>query len=300
MPEEQAYLIFGLLAQSGNIGWEKRIPGINAKVRIILITEYKRIPANIFESRVEVTYCLILGEANHKLAENIVQAIISLFCVFSEDIVADFSIFAYPITKKIIKNNIIKLDDLLACNRSLEYDQKLDDTDLRIASKSGRIIGPDYMDLPCNHAGAILNKGLLEASSYLSESMNEYYIYPVYVPEILADPLFAPDDISEQKKAESSFLKAYKVVESIIGDPGSDLRKIKSKCKEKNIDPDELVGFKGDKEALANKIKKCGQIRDKKAGHGMPQKKSRHMLSYYELYEMQNLAQVLILRALEI
>jgi len=56
LPEEPAYLLFGLLAPPTNIGWEKQIPNVEAGLRVIMITEYKRLPADIHERRNEGTY----------------------------------------------------------------------------------------------------------------------------------------------------------------------------------------------------------------------------------------------------
>ena len=96
-------------------------------------------------------------------------------------------------------------------------------------------------------------------------------------------------------KAESAFLNGFKVIESIVGEPGKKERgrqKLIKKLEEHGIDPEESVGYRV-KEKPIRKILKYQRLRDRIAAHGI--QKTKRKLHLSEIIDLQSLARYLLL-----
>ncbi len=100
-------------------------------------------------------------------------------------------------------------------------------------------------------------------------------------------------------KAESAFLNGFKVVESIVGEPGKNKkgrRKLTEKLDKRGVDPEENVGYRV-KEKLIKKILRYQELRDRIAAHGIGKTKRELQLS--EIIDLQSLARYLLLSSVK-
>jgi hypothetical protein len=97
-------------------------------------------------------------------------------------------------------------------------------------------------------------------------------------------------------RAESAFLNAFKVIESVVGEPSKNraVQKLSSKLNAQGIDPSEKVGYR-DKKSILERILIYHPLRDKIAAHGIGKVKRDLKLS--EIIELQALARYVLLTA---
>jgi len=298
MLKRQHYLLFDLNPHLQDLGEEYLLPGLGAKLSVVRITNYKRIPKNHDPYEGSGKYCLELNARDDQLANEIAQAIYYLSLVFSRGVPVGAEPYAYLIPGELLRGENIKYHELKEFNFSPDCPEPTVDIGPIRVSKSGLSLYYKDIELIAQFVGWVFERGLFDACLYLAGSEEEFYIAPVDVSSIIRDPKYVLDHKPNQKRVESSFLKAYKAVESVMGDPGKDLKKVKKKCKEYKINPDEIVGFLRDKGEVADKIRKLRDIRGEKAGHGRPAGKKKNEVALYELIEMQHLAQFVIQSAL--
>jgi hypothetical protein len=73
----------------------------------------------------------------------------------------------------------------------------------------------------------------------------------------------------------------------IGGEPNSDDRRFRARLEGVGVDPDELVGFRGQaREPLFDVLKRIRSTRDQRAAHA-GRTRARRGISYYELMEAQ-------------
>jgi len=95
---------------------------------------------------------------------------------------------------------------------------------------------------------------------------------------------------------ESSFLNAFKAIESLLGGyfgpRSSNKDNIRKRLVKFGFDPDEICGYK-DKDTIMNKIIKYWGIRDNRAAHGRTYNRKKNIL-VGSIIDLQNLAHTLI------
>jgi hypothetical protein len=143
----------------------------------------------------------------------------------------------------------------------------------------------------------VLQNPFFDAVHFFQASIREYCFIGDSIPEVLNGYLTSPTSRLDFVRAENAVLNAFKSIEAIIGDPPKNEVKFRAKLKQVGIDPDELAGYSsysgiGEKEPIANKIRKFSRLRDKKAAHGRSSLDRR--ISYYEIMDIQGCAQAVI------
>jgi len=141
------------------------------------------------------------------------------------------------------------------------------------------------------------NPNVAKALFFLATSLDRIEFSPGDQHDIVSGVQDAgvPKSAIDQVEIESVAMDAYKAIEAVVGDPGSDLRKFRLTVTEAGINPDEMVGYH-DKVSLAQKIITLNEHRDSRIAHGSSPRNTP--LSYFELMDWQECAKHVVTSAL--
>jgi hypothetical protein len=105
------------------------------------------------------------------------------------------------------------------------------------------------------------------ALSFLADSQHDFYVYPGQLAEAIYDTERLAPNSRIQVSWESALQNSFKAIESIIGDPPKDDRKLDQLLRSIGLDPYGKVGYR-EKRSLRDEIRSMNIARDKKAAHG--------------------------------
>jgi len=131
--------------------------------------------------------------------------------------------------------------------------------------------------------------GLPAALLYYKLSTAEFSFLGDSISWALSDEGRRPSESAyERQRVETAFHNAFKAIEALVGgEPNNDDRRFRGRLEAVGVDPDELVGFRGQtREALFDVLKRIRGTRDQRAAHA-GRTGARRGISYYELMEAQ-------------
>ncbi|APV43867.1 hypothetical protein Dform_00512 [Dehalogenimonas formicexedens] len=139
------------------------------------------------------------------------------------------------------------------------------------------------------------NQSIMNSASFYRESIHKIWLCEEDIAEIILDNEI-PTSIVEKANIETAYQNAFKAIEAIIGEPPSNIDRLRDKMVAQGIDPDEVIGgshLGSAEETIIKKVLRMQRTRDKKAAHG----KTDHSrdIDYVELNDKQKLAKRIIL-----
>lgn len=189
----------------------------------------------------------------------------------------------------------LSLDDLTTLEYSRDWsDRVLYFPDETIGSFTG-FSEEDILEVWRRLPAVVANDYLSRVIRFLKASIENFYVHPGQITEILDDPDVAAQSPSEQTHLETAVHSAFMALEAIIGNPSKDDRKLYSRLHEIGLDPLEEVGC-STKKPLLQMIRDFNNTRDKKSAHGSTRERR---ITVLETLEFQSCAEYVVAAALD-
>lgn len=184
----------------------------------------------------------------------------------------------------------IQLDDLITLERARDWpDRVLWFPHETIGSHTGFL--QSKQEVAWRRVPIVLsNPSIAQALRYMRTSLQNFYVYPSQVDEIIDDPAATANTPSEETHLETALHNAFKVIEALVGDPPKDDRKLALKLKALNIDSEEPFGY-GTPRPILQVIREFSRARDVKSAHGSTPKNA---ITVAEVLEFQACAAYLL------
>jgi hypothetical protein len=130
---------------------------------------------------------------------------------------------------------------------------------------------------------------LYSACGFFQAACREYSFAGGSVRNVLRRRNTTPDFERERQELEHVVLSSFRVIEAIVGEPGSEAR-FRKLLTQRGLSFDETVGFPGTRRrSLGNAIRNLQKLRDSTSAHGV---RRRHdPVTWYEATEAQHLAE---------
>jgi len=138
-------------------------------------------------------------------------------------------------------------------------------------------------------------EALYLAVRFLKSSINDFYVWPGEIDDVIYEPDLSARSGMEQSIFENALQNAFKAIEAVIGDPPKDDRKFFGKLNAIGLDPNTQVGYTC-KLPLNKVIREMNMARDKKAAHGSTTKRR---ITTGELLEYQMCARTVVMAAIK-
>jgi hypothetical protein len=201
-------------------------------------------------------------------------------------------IFRFP--AELIQGDMIYMEDLILYEESQPYPERSIEFPALALSRSFSTSSYS-MNAAWKLAPIIRrNENIRQAAKYLSESQENFYVWPGGMDSAIEQSDYVPKSSYEQAKFENALHNAFKAIEAIIGDPSKDDNKLFMKLREINLDPREELGL--EKLPLYKIIRNMNRARDKKSAHGSISKKN---ISVGEMLDYQSCAHYVLYEAFE-
>jgi hypothetical protein len=159
------------------------------------------------------------------------------------------------------------LDDLI----TLEYSRQWSDRVLYFPNETigshTEFIEEKFLQVWKRLPSVSSNDFLFRAVRFLKASMENFYVYPDKIAEIVDSPETTAQSPSEQTALESAVQHAFMALEAIIGDPPKDDKKLSHILRKFGLDPLEEFGY-SNKKPLIQIIREFNHMRDKISAHG--------------------------------
>jgi len=235
------------------------------------------------------------GMKNDEFAQRFADAATGSLAL-AYDIVIDRIFTSICISEDMIKKGMfIRIKDILGDNAL--------DSELYFRVMNCIGVPSEVLDYVLHVVPSIVkNQYLLDASNFYRESIMAAWVADDDVFEMMSDGSDTPASQADKARVETAYQNAFKAIESVIGEPPKDEKKLRMKLLKAGINPDEIVGFnlydmKPEKETTLKKIIDMQHNRDKKVAHGKTNKPRD--IGYCELKDKQALARYLITSHIE-
>jgi hypothetical protein len=140
-----------------------------------------------------------------------------------------------------------------------------------------------------------MTPGCFEGLQYLLTSREIFELSPHGEMNAVSDPSWVPPTFAVRAKLEAAAVCAYKGVESIMGDPPKDNRKLMAILSSLGLNATELVGFarsERGRRPVIDVVRELNMLRDRRAAHAcIP---SPMQLSYSDVVEFQHFASTVL------
>lgn len=152
-----------------------------------------------------------------------------------------------------------------------------------------------YVDAAWKITPLIMHDANLKlAAQFLSESQDNFFVWPGGMDEAIGQSAYVPKSVYEQVRFENALQNAFKAIEAVIGNPPKSDIKFFQTIKEIGLDPSEEFGLN---DLPLNKvIRKMSIARDKKSAHGSTKDRN---ISVGELLDYQFCARLIVITAFE-
>lgn len=292
------YLMMGICPPTDELRIAFKIPILHQSALLLTTCIQERVPVRdwVLTNHIDkYCYCLVLDQPDELLARDITRALLATHRVMVGDLPYDLEYYTVPATM-VGEDHVVELAELIEFNRSLRSEHTLDDVQLALMLGSGRVVNSQVAQQLCLDVGSVIQKGLVDACENLATSKEEFELLPDDVRD-LEEGVLTPDDFAKvAKEMDSSFMKAYRTIESIIGDPSSDLNKIKGKLSESGLDPETSIRSHSGETTLAAAILRFRRSRkDKAHGWSWILKKRVKVTNPLEVKDIQGVAKTMLL-----
>jgi len=297
-PSKWVYLLKGLTPSTAGSIEEIHLEKIRVKLRRIFLTEKDR-PRKV-NKRYEYggdsfVFYIDDGIKDDKFAQSFADAVAcSLALVY--DIAIDEMFTAISIPEDIItKDDFIRIKDIMGSEGVGS------ETRFKLMQSIG--IPSEILNYVWRVVPAILESNpLTDATNFYRESIIRVWVADDDVFEVMCDDCDVPTSQAERARLETAYHNAFKAIESIIGEPSKDKRKVRNKLYGIGVNPNEkigreLYGMKPRKETLFKKLKDMHETRDKQAAHAKTN--AQRIIGYCELKDKQALARHILLSYIE-
>jgi hypothetical protein len=229
-----------------------------------------------------------------EIARRVLGAISGLYSHVHHTAYDDLALYQFPI--QLLQGGNIRVEQLEQLDALTNRFHRQEEFKARLGS---------FVVIPFEHMAAIFyllpfvlqDDDLFNACSFFRACCSEYSFMDGVVSSVLYEPNQAAEDERERLAFENVVLQAFRVVEAIVGEPGSNEQRFRTRLKDRGINYDDKVGFSGKRRRkLGDRIRWLHDARDSAAAHG--KRRRRHPFTTFEAMEAQHIADAVLSQAL--
>jgi len=197
---------------------------------------------------------------------------------------------------------LASLEDLSHSAWSVVEARPLDELELRMSLSTHWMIPLDALQIAIDLLPAVVEERHFRAASLYAASEKQFFVSPGDLGLVMEDEGERPRRGADRARLEGALTNAYKAVESLIGEPSSDDRRLRRSIEQLGIDPEIEVGFDipygvNTVQPLIEKIRSFQTARDRRGAHAA--RLSEPAPTYVELTDLQRCSRFVVLQAIQ-